>query len=191
MRVLAYVDARYEAATRAVVGPFADVLTAPPLAASVMSADILSGHEVLYLDLHGQPGSVYLYFGEGARQAALAVATVRAASLHGTVVIATTCYLPQTPFLAALLGAGAAAVIAGDGENYAGRTRVAGAQLLARLAIKRLQLGYPAPEALAYAQRVLAGNLRLRLFQPRETADTLAFRVFLPEPAALNGRHYA
>lgn len=178
MRVLAIYDERYAAATVKVVGQGATLLSAPPYVAREMTPARLERYDVLYLDLHGQPGSVYLYYGAPALQAALHVDTIRQANLAGAVVFATTCYLPATPFLHAFLQAGARAVIAGEGVNYAGRTRLAGAQLLARLVLRRLERGQAVEQALAEGLQVMRANLRLRLFERQATEDTLGFKVY-------------
>lgn len=181
MRVLAYCDERYLLATRAVVDRGAKTLmliTSPPTYAREFDPGWLAEWDVIYLDLHGQPDSVYLYSGAHQETAALKVDTVRQAQLGGAVVIATTCYLPETPFIAAFLAAGASAVIGGEGTNFGGRTRLAGAQVLARLVLKRLEQGDPAEKALGYAQKVMARNLRLRFLEREATEDALAFKLF-------------
>jgi len=178
MRVLAYTDARYAAATRQVVGGEALLLVSPPTYAWNFDPAILADRDLIYLDLHGKPHSVYLYSGVGQGEAALSVANVRAARLGGAVVFATTCYLPQTPFVRAFLDAGASVMIGGDGKNYGARTRLSGAQALARALLKFLARGDAPEQALARAQRALRANVRLRLFDAAATEDALGFRAF-------------
>lgn len=184
MRILAFTDLRYVRATRQVVGGEARVMTSPPTFARDVQPEWFAGYDFVYLDLHGLVGSVYLYSGPEAERAALSLETVKAMSLGGAVVIATTCYLPQTRFPAAFLAAGASAVIAGNGANYGGLTRLSGAQVLARLVLarlarpSRLQAAHTTvDEAMADAKRVLNGNLRLKLFDARATNDALEFQI--------------
>ncbi len=184
MRILAFTDLRYVQATRQVVGGEARVMTSPPTFAREVQPEWFAGYDFIYLDLHGLVSSVYLYSGPEAERAALSLETVRAMALGGAVVFATTCYLPQTQFPAAFLAAGASAVIAGDGPNYGGRTRLTGAQTLAQLVLRFMERGLVASAALARAKRALQGNMRLRLFQARETQDALDFQILSREQTA-------
>lgn len=176
MRILAYTDQRYAVATRQVVGVGATILTSPPLYAADVSASMLQGYDLIYIDLHGDPGSVYLYSGKPALQAALKLDTVLGSNLTGCVVLATTCYLPQTKFIEAFLNAGARAVIAGDGENYGDRTRLSGAQVLAHKFIECYTGN--AGTALEWAKQSMQSSLWARFFQRKATADALQFRLF-------------
>jgi hypothetical protein len=180
MHILALTDAAYQHATRRVVGPAAQMWICPPLGAADMSADMLTDYDFVYLDLHGQADSIYLYCGARQRQAALAVWTVRQARLAGAVVFATTCYLPQTPFLQAFLEAGAQAVIAGDGQNFGTRTRLSGAQVLARLFLDHFKCSCDPAQALEHAKQTLRTDWRYWLFDWKASADALAFRLFSP-----------
>ena len=180
MRVFAYVDQRYQYATRAVVGNEATLLTSPPVFAADFNSIWLNGQDFIYIDLHGQPYGVYLYSGPGQLSGALGLATVRHARLSGAVVFATTCYLPRSHFLEAFLTAGARAVIAGAGVNWGTRGRLSGAQLLARSVLRQIESGLPVEAALAEAKRRLRLSPR-RLWEREATEDALAFRLFARE----------
>lgn len=175
MDILALTDRRYERATRRIVGHGATVITCPPVLAPEVRADTLAGHDIIYIDLHGQPDAGYLYNSEGLK--ALYVGAVEQASLTNSTVIATTCHLPETPFLQAFLDAGAR-VLAGSGANWGGKWLfLSSAQILAKDVIMLLKSGYTLAEAVQMARSWLARSWR-RLLQPTETLDALAFRVY-------------
>lgn len=175
LKILAYCDQRYEQATRRVVGEGAMIVTSPPAFAGDVE---LEGYDLIYLDLHGQPGSVYLYSGPETDRAALSVWAVRAANLDGAIIFATTCYLPQTPFVRAFLDAGASAVIGGDGENWGTSERLSGAQVLALLTLRALVAGRELDDALKKAKRKLHFSLLRRLWDRKATADALQFQIW-------------
>ena len=165
------------------VGATAVVLTSPPLFAADVTPAMLEGYDVIYVDLHGQPQSVYLYSGAdgpGEQWAALSAKTVCKADLTGTVVIATTCYLPQTHFVEAFLDAGAKTVIGGDGQNWGTRRRLSGAQLLARRIIAELREGDTPMKALKTAKRKLRKS-PWRLLDWAGTRDALEFQIYTRE----------
>ena len=177
MKVFAYCDQRYEEATRKVVGKGATVLTSPPIFAGDFNPEWWQGARFIYLDLHGFASGVYLYSGETGQWAALSLRTVGMSRLVGAVIFVTTCYLPQTPFLPALLAAGAEAVIAGDGENWANRETPAGAQALAARVLGELRRNAPVEQA------VEAAKARLRfswtaLRYPAATQDARRFKIY-------------
>lgn len=175
MNVLAITDARYREATRRVVGRYlATLLTAPPVTAQMIRPMMLEGYDAIYIDLHGRPGSGLLYAKtETFLEPVLSIETVRAAYLRGAVVIATSCYLPDTPFLDMFLERGAT-VIAGSGANYGGRIKPAGAQLLARSILSNLARGMDPNAALTRAK---AGLWWRRLFDPA-VRDALEYRLW-------------
>lgn len=181
MKVFAFTDKRYEVATHGVVGYEAFVFTSGPWYARDVFPQLLAGYGFMYFDLHGQPGSVYLYSGPAAELAALHVDTVRAAQLGGAVVFVTSCYLPQTPFLQAFMSAGASAVIAGEGENFGQLTRLSGAQVLAKRLLELLQAGTALTDALAQSKNELRQNVIANLTDRRATQDTLAFALYQPQ----------
>lgn len=173
MKILAYTDRRYLAATRKVVGRGADILMSPPLYAAHISGDLLCCYDAIYLDLHGEPGDDHLFSAGGA---AMTLRAVQGAQMHGTTVIATTCHLPETPFLDAFLGAGAV-VIGGAGRNWGTRRRLSGAQVLARYIIRALKRGATPEYALAQAKRRLRYSLK-RLVDKAASDDALEFRIW-------------
>lgn len=183
--VFAYCDQRYQHATWQVLGGATDaaLMTSPPVFAADFNPEWWGGYDLIYLDLHGQPSSVYLYSGPQQAAAALGLETVRVSDLANAVVFATSCYLPQTRFVEAFLRAGARAVIAGDGENYGTRYETTGAQLLAMGLIREMR-HQPDPisdaAALERAKRRLRLNPR-RMMQPQAINDALEFRVFTRE----------
>lgn len=177
MRVFAFCDRRYQVATRKVVGPEAEVISSPPIFASDVNPEWFEGAEFFYVDLHGQPGSVYLWSGPREQWAALHVHVVARAKLAGTVVVATTCYLPETPFLQAFLDAGATVIGGGEG-NYGTRRRLSGAQVLAKDVLAGLRAGRGTEEAFERAKALLRLNPVRWLTDRKATADALAFKIW-------------
>lgn len=177
MRILAYTAKAYLRATLGVVGANADVLVSPPLRAADVRPFWLQGYDLIYLDLHGQPGSARLWSGEGEEVAALDLRTVVEAELEGAVVFATSCFLPQTRFVKAFLEAGAVAVVGGRGRNWGTRRRVSGAQKLAQRFIRRLEGGQDARAALRGAKGELRRSIG-NLLGDRGVRDALGFRVW-------------
>lgn len=175
MYVLAITDARYREATRRVVGRYlATLLTAPPVTAQMIRPAMLEGYDAIYIDLHGRPGSGLLYAKtDKFLEPVLSIETVRAAYLRGVVVIATSCYLPDTPFLSVLRERGAA-VIAGPGLNYGGRENPAGAQLLARAILSNLAKGADPNAALTRAK----AGLWWRRFIDPAVRDALEYQLW-------------
>lgn len=147
-------------------------------------SDRRSRPRLLYLKFHGLPDQPYLYGDEWAT--AISATQIRGADLAGVVVYAPTCWLPQTPVLTALLEAGAEAVIAGYGSNFAysrGRHALGGADLLGwflRRFFSSEESGIEGvATALGMAKRAVEAMSRPRSAAEVEMlADTLAFRVF-------------
>ena len=182
MRIFAYCDRRYERPTRKLFDRYADdglMRTSPPVTVAMFQPEWLEGQEVIYLDLHGLPGARYLYAGG---EYALAVDAVRGAHLDGAVVFATSCNMPETPFLRAFLDAGASAVITGEGENWGGRWKLTGAGKLAWEFLYRYSTApLFASEALDRAKDALASYRYHRIFHRKATRDALEFRVWRRE----------
>jgi hypothetical protein len=174
MRILAYCDSKWLGATLEVVGLGADVITSPPVTAHTFPTAWLSGYDVIYIDLNGEPGGQMLYDSEG--NAALALDTVRGASLEGAVVVATVCHLPESPFLDAFLESGVRAVIAGEGLNWGASDEPVGAQRLAQAIIPRLAR-YSPRVALDLAKGITKLSLQ-RVFHGDAVRDALAFQVY-------------
>ena len=178
MRILALTTSAYLRAAMAVVGDGAEFLVAPPLGAAEIKAPLLEGYDVIYIDLHGVPSNRYLWADPEQMWPALSVDAIRGADLQGTVVVATTCYLDETPFPQAFAQAGAL-VVGGSGPNtgsQAGHGTLMGAQLLAREIVQGLRAGLDLDAALDGARRVLARSV-WRLINRRAVDDALAFRV--------------
>lgn len=177
MRILAYVDLRYQNATRRVVGSEAIILTSPPIGAADVNAEWFEDQDLIYLDLHGRSSSVYLWSGPSGLSPALGLRTVQTMRLGKAVVFSTTCYLPETQFVDAFLKAGALAVIAGEGQNWGTQERISGAQELALHLIRYMETGKPVKVALQMAKRRLRYSLsRVRDRQAAE--DALEFKLF-------------
>ena len=182
MRIFAYCDRRYERPTRKLFDRYADdglMRTSPPVTVATFDSAWLESREVIYLDLHGLPGARYLYAGG---EYALAVDAVRGAHLDGAVVFATSCYMPETPFLRAFLDAGASAVITGEGQNWGGRWKLTGAAKLAWEFLRQMENTDSSIEYwLGRAQDWLASYRYHRWFHRKATRDALAFRVWRRE----------
>jgi hypothetical protein len=181
MRILAYCDQRYEVATRKVVGKGALVFSSPPWHAGNVKPEWFTYKDVVYLHLHGLPGSAYMWSGQAQEIPALHADMFQYVSVGGAVVVALTCHLPQTPFLRAFLDAGAVAVIGGHGENWGGRRSMNGAQLLAADVIAAMRAGVALGEAMEQSRRRLSHNWRRVLARSRTRqaiADALEFEIF-------------
>ena len=186
MEIFAYCGQSFEDATRRATGT--EPLVCPPQLAATFEPQWLEGHDLLYFDFHGLPGDD-CWFEElpgtlPIRIPALNAEQIAEADLGGAVVIALTCYLgdEDSPMLDALLDAGARYVIGGAGQNWANRSGVTGAALLAREMIRHLADVEP-PEALTRAKRrvrldLIANALRLNFGQVKAAKDTLGFRAF-------------
>ena len=181
LRVFAYCDRRYLKVTRKVVGDAAHIVASPPTLAPDVEPDWFAGQDLIYVDLHGRPGSIFLWSGRDQEYPALDANTLKRAGLGGAVVFATTCYLPRTPFVEAFLAAGASAVIGGHGPNWGNLRILGGAQLLAAGVLKQMRAGAAAGDALVAAKNALRHNWRrfLPLRRTREAiADALDFEIF-------------
>ena len=174
--VLALTAHSYLRATLEVIGDAGNVLAFPPLWAGALQADFFTGYDVIYLDLHGFTDSIYLYFDREGQQGALNVNTLKDAKLGDVVVFSTACNFTKTAFPQAFYDAGAQAVIGGEGLNYAGKTRIAGAQQLAKFLIKRLNAGEMPARALANAKMNLRFTPAALLRRP-EGIDALDFEI--------------
>jgi hypothetical protein len=168
MRVLAYCCASYHLSVRRAAG--VEPMLSPPIGADDFDPAWLRRQDLIYFKLHGMPGQAYWY--GDAWVTALSAAQVRAADLAGAIVFAANCYLPESPMLEALRLAGAKAVVGGSGQNYAGKTRVFGADLLGMIFRQLLAVGLGPESALRMAKA------RLRLGRDRVSRDTLEFELY-------------
>jgi hypothetical protein len=91
-------------------------------------------------------------------------------------VVIANCYSTHGPLLQAFYDAGAGAVIAAPGENYAAGNVVLGADLLAKWVILGLRLGLSVERALQLAKtRLILTAWRI------SDRDTLGFRIISRE----------
>jgi hypothetical protein len=180
MKTFAYCCKSMETSTRRAAG--VEPVTYPPMKAADFDPAWLEGQDFIYFDLHGAPGGD-TWRGDK-RTIALREAQIRAAHLGGAVVFATNCHLgdADSPMLTALLDAGAAYVVAGDGLNWAGARTVMGAARLGQLF--RIALAFmDARRALTAAKM---GVQRLSLRRGEMVRDTLGFKLFY-RPEAPHG----
>ena len=191
MRVFSYCCASFKESSRQAVG--APSLLSPPISTVDFDPAWLEGYDLIYLDLHGEPGAAF-WRGDGGI-VALTAGQVLQARLGGAVVYAVNCYLADdgAPMMDALLDAGARYVIGGKGENWAYTRRPAGAVWLGWRVRQLMERGVDPLRALAMGKRLLllhrAARRVLSLGRqerkmlgsktPREiVADTLEFRAY-------------
>lgn len=179
MRTFAYCAAEFQHSVRKAAG--VQPLLSPPVTAEIFDPRWLEGRDFIYLKLHGLPEEVYGY-GDG-WITALRATQILAANLRHTTVFVANCHLfqasnsttnPTSPMLAALLSAGARAVVGGAGENYAKRHSVHGADRLGR-AFRYLLQFHLAPYA---AFRLAQAALLLKRHKDPADLDALNFRYF-------------
>ncbi len=170
MRTFAYCSRSFTQSVRSSSGvaPF----TSPPFDLDSFLPATLEGWRFIYFKLHGIKGEPYWYGDDWLT--ALSADTLHVADLRGTVVFAANCHLPESPMLDALLGAGAQAVVAGGGRNFAGITAMRGADLLGYYFRLMLQLHIPPRPALAMAKY----GLRTIRRPSAPIADALRFQLF-------------
>lgn len=163
MYVRAYCAREFQVSTRRAAG-------VTPLVAPPDTLDLAARPDLLYLALHGRPGDPVLYgdFDWPALHAGAIQGDWR-----GVVVFAATCYLPDTPFLAAFTQAGAV-VIAGRGENYTPVHQLAGASLLGLWVRRALAWGARPDLALALAK----WRVRAALTNWAAARDALEFECY-------------
>ncbi len=177
MRVFAYCAQTFAEATAKAAG--VAPMTCPPLSSEIFNPDGLAGRDFLYFDLHGEPGQG-AWYGDG-ELLALTAAQIAAANLAGAVVFATNCHLgdADSPMLAALLAAGARAVCAGPGINWAGTRTLFGAGLLGAAFRAALAVGFAPELALTFAKGVVSTEAALGSETHKAAVpDTLGFRIF-------------
>lgn len=130
-------------------------LVSPPVTAETLDPAWLEGYDLLYFRLHGLENSDN-WFGEskwGTPVLALTPEMLWGVDLSGTVVVVANCYGAQSPrMIGELYTAGARAVVAGRGPNYAAGRRVIGADKLVREMAKGLRRGWSPSRALYVAR---------------------------------------
>lgn len=172
MKTFAYCSRTFTQSVRSSAGvtPF----TCPPLIMEHFLPGLLEGYRFLYFKLHGIKGEPFWYGDNWLT--ALSAETIHVADLRSAVVFAANCHLPESPMLDALLAAGAQAVVAGGGRNFAGVTAMRGADLLGYYFRLMLQLHIPPKAALSMAKY----GLRTIRRPTAPIADALAFQLFTP-----------
>jgi hypothetical protein len=142
-------------------------VTCPPVTLDSFKPEWLERKSLLYFNLDGAPDEPYWY-GDG-WETALSVGKVNQADLGGAIVFVANCYLPESPFLATLLKAGASFVVGGSGTNYARKSRVGGADLLGMWFRRCLMRGFSPERALKIAK------WRVRLTRDKAARDAAEF----------------
>ena len=177
MRTLAYCTEAAAVAVGKAVG--VKPLTSPPLTAGTVT-DLWTGADFVYIRLHGRPDVPDTWFGQSVGGDVTTALTLDDLHRVSGVWLLANCYGASSPFVGALYRAGAQAVIAGAGPNYAARSRVIGADLLARWLRYGLSLGLSVQWALTLAKARTAlsysrAEVNGRIVCPN--ADTLAFKL--------------
>lgn len=190
MKIFAYCAYSFKESTAKASG--VEPATCPPMDSQGFNTLWLAGKDLIYFDFHGEPGGdiwYEQYRRQGdllpTRTVALTAIQLSEAALTDSVVFVLSCHLADkgSPMLEALLDAGAAYVIGGDGKNWAstGPTLFGAAQLgyLFRIA---LTLGLDPLPALDHAKRALENWVSLNR-EPTEkqlmaAADTLEFKAY-------------
>jgi hypothetical protein len=152
-------------------------ITCPPVDLLSFRSSILGPCDFLYLKLHGLPEQGFWYGDRGVT--ACSRFQVASCHLEGAVVFAANCFLPESPMLAALFDAGASAVIAGSGINFARPITLASADIIGAGLRRGLAAGLSPGAALNLAKAALV------VMPGRAKRDALAFRVYerAPMPA--------
>jgi len=114
--------------------------------------DVWAGADFVYVRLHGRPNVPDTWFGESADGDAITALTIDDLKTVSGVWLLANCYGAESPWVAALYRAGAQAVIAGNGPNYAAHKHVVGTDLLARWLKRGLELGLSVQWALRLAK---------------------------------------
>jgi hypothetical protein len=155
MDVFAYCTQAAREAVKNALG--VDPVTSPPT--GDLDPAQLAGHDLIYIRLHGIDGLPDVWFGEGDdgnQIEALTAETVRRSNVGGAVVVIASCNGADSEFPEAFYAAGASAVIAGSGPNYAAAQRVIGADLLARYILNLMEAGIGTKKALFLSKARLA-----------------------------------
>lgn len=152
-------------------------LTSPPLLAMDVTLEMLAA-DLLYFRLHGTESNTDVWFGDdgagGLQPIALRLEMVSKLKLDGAVVVVANCYGAASPFVRAFYEAGARAVIAAPGLNYAAGHSVIGGDMIVRRMIRELRRGKTAKVALKRARRRVWFSFRT----PRKVRkDTLDFAI--------------
>lgn len=145
-------------------------LTSPPITLGTFDPHVLDGADLVFFKLHGLAGQPYWYGDRGIT--ACSAEQLARADLAGALVFAANCWGgPSSPMVQALLAAGATCVVTGEGVNYAGVTRLDGADVIGYVWRRFLQRGFPARQALGL------GKLMAKVRRPRLAADIDSFSL--------------
>jgi hypothetical protein len=180
MRIVAYCTQTARHAVRRAVG--VEPLTSPPLHAGCLPADWADA-DFVYVRLHGRDDVPDTWFGEsddGDSTTALTLDSLP--PVHGVWLLAN-CYSAESPWPAALYRAGASAVIAGSGPNYAASRVVIGTDLLARWLRYGLSAGLSTVAALRLAKTRLflsPDRAKVNGHKVHPGADARAFKLIRP-----------
>jgi hypothetical protein len=184
MRVFAFCAASFQQSVSKAAG--VEPLLSPPVEAfgakgPEFNPRWLSGYDFLYFKLHGLVGQPFWY-GDGMITACTAE-HIQSADLSGAVAFVANCNtwhptrpgspLKQAPMLLALLRAGAHAVVAGPGENYAKVRGIYSADLLGLNFRRFLQL-FPIEQAFELAKV----PVRIAARSDHRVKDALEFLLF-------------
>ena len=182
MKVFAYAAERYAKPTQFIAG--VKPMTSPPLTASTFDPKWLEGHDLIIFNLHGRKGEKSWYGDSEDRKddtlfeyhgpLALDWTVLRKAHLGGAVVFGVNCFLGDKdhPMAKALLSAGASAIVAGSGLNFAGVKMPAGADILGMW----FRIAYGPTRNAESALRIAKAILK-RSKQTKAVRDALAFRI--------------
>lgn len=164
-------------------------LCCPPVMAESFDPLWLEGHDLLYFRLHGFAGQHNVWYGEHPEMKetvpealwgasiqsypALLAKTIERADLSGSIVVVANCYgADNLIFASAFYDAGAIAVIAAPGPNFAAGSDVIGADSLVKTMLDNLQRGMDTKKALAWAR----ANLLFTAWREADR-DALGFRI--------------
>lgn len=148
MRLYAYCAASMRESVLAATGVEPDTCPAPD--GRPFNPARMMGHDVVVLKFHAATPGDNVWLGDEGTPA-LSVAHFARLRLEGTVIVAQTCYMPASPFLAAMLGTGAG-VIGGHGLNQGGISQMVGSDWLVHYLIDGLKMGMDTAWALRYAK---------------------------------------
>jgi hypothetical protein len=157
-------------------------LLSPPVTVESFFPTWMTGHQFIYFKLHGLPEQPFWY---GDRwHTALSAEQIRTVSLAGSTVFVANCFMSQgSPMLEALLATRPAAVIGGDGQNYARANTIDGADALGMFIRIWLERGFTPRNSFRFAKKLLRFISTAR----PAIADALRFDFF--PGGKSNGHH--
>ena len=173
MLIFAYCTAPAKEAVARAVG--VEPYTSPPWMATRFDLSLLIGNDLLYFRLHQAGAFTDLWLGEkedGGLVPALRADQLEGLDIGSPVVLIANCYGDEGPFVPAFYRAGARAVIAAPGPNWAAGNMVIGTDLLAKWLIWGLRHRWPVQRALTMAKlRLMATAWRV------SDRDALEFKI--------------